>query len=107
MYVQCNKETDTQCSFCLYYRAKVGTLRTNIESLFETFLVLFYLHNSVKQIINLYLDINDCYPYPCQNYGTCVDGVNSYTCNCPTGYAGDNCETCKSVLLKNRSLYIK
>ena len=26
----------------------------------------------------LYLDIYDCYPDPCQKYGTCVDGVNSY-----------------------------
>jgi len=55
----------------------------------------------IKQIINLYLDINDCYPDPCQYYGTCVDGVDSYTCNCPAGYTSVNCETSK------RSLYIR
>ena len=30
---------------------------------------------------------------PCQNGGTCVDGINSYNCNCNVGYSGDNCET--------------
>ena len=31
-------------------------------------------------------------PNPCLNGGTCVDGVNSYTCSCPIGYSGDRCE---------------
>ena len=25
-------------------------------------------------------DIDDCTPDPCQNGGTCTDGVNDYTC---------------------------
>ena len=41
----------------------------------------------------LYADIDECASSPCQNGGTCVDGVNSYTCNCDVGYAGKNCET--------------
>ena len=40
----------------------------------------------------LYADIDECASSPCQNGGTCVDGVNSYTCNCDVGYAGKNCE---------------
>ena len=40
----------------------------------------------------LYADINECASRPCQNGGTCVDGVNSYTCNCDVGYTGENCE---------------
>lgn len=29
---------------------------------------------------------------PCQHGGSCVDGLNSYTCECAgTGYAGDDC----------------
>ena len=38
-------------------------------------------------------DIDDCASSPCQNGGTCVDGINSYTCNCDLGFDGDNCET--------------
>jgi len=34
-----------------------------------------------------------CASSPCQNGGTCVDGINSYTCNCKKGYIGSNCET--------------
>ena len=41
------------------------------------------------------LDINDCKPSPCQNGGTCIDGVNSYTCKCRKKYAGKHCENSK------------
>ena len=37
-------------------------------------------------------DIDDCASNPCQNGGTCNDEVNSYTCDCVPGHAGDNCE---------------
>ncbi|XXT24974.1 pentapeptide repeat-containing protein [Sorangium sp. So ce429] len=30
---------------------------------------------------------------PCQNGGTCVDGVNSYTCTCSPDFTGPSCET--------------
>ena len=28
----------------------------------------------------------------CLNGGTCVDGINSYTCSCVAGYTGSNCQ---------------
>ena len=28
----------------------------------------------------------------CKNGGTCVDGINTYTCHCTEGFTGVNCE---------------
>ena len=39
------------------------------------------------------MDIDDCVPNPCQNEGSCEDGVNMFTCDCAnTGYTGPTCE---------------
>nr|CAD7258850.1 unnamed protein product [Timema shepardi] len=39
------------------------------------------------------ININECLSNPCQHGGTCVDGINSYSCLCGrTGYTGRNCE---------------
>lgn len=37
-------------------------------------------------------NIDDCIPHACLNGGSCVDGVNSYTCSCPAQWTGDSCE---------------
>uniref|UniRef100_A0A8D0CJ36 Delta-like protein n=1 Tax=Scleropages formosus TaxID=113540 RepID=A0A8D0CJ36_SCLFO len=36
-------------------------------------------------------NINDCLSNPCQNGGTCIDGINSFQCFCPDGWEGDLC----------------
>ena len=41
---------------------------------------------------NFRVDGNDCSTNPCQNGGTCVDGCNSYSCQCAPHYSGTNCE---------------
>jgi Notch-like protein len=39
-------------------------------------------------------NINDCDPNPCQNGGSCVDGINGYTCNCAGSWTSENCTFC-------------
>ena len=46
----------------------------------------------------VHLDIDDCASEPCHNSGTCIDGVGMFTCQCVTGYTGDQCETSEGVL---------
>lgn len=29
---------------------------------------------------------------PCKNGGRCIDGIDSFTCRCESGYTGDTCE---------------
>ena len=38
-------------------------------------------------------DIDECVNHTCQNGGSCLDGVNNYSCNCLPGYTGNRCET--------------
>uniref|UniRef100_A0A8C5TGH4 EGF-like domain-containing protein n=1 Tax=Malurus cyaneus samueli TaxID=2593467 RepID=A0A8C5TGH4_9PASS len=37
--------------------------------------------------------MDDCSSNPCANSGTCVDGNQSYTCLCPPGWSGPNCQS--------------
>ncbi|KAJ8376185.1 hypothetical protein SKAU_G00067650 [Synaphobranchus kaupii] len=55
------------------------------------------------------IDTDDCRSLPCQNGGICLDGVNSYSCNCSlSGFMGLNCEipipTCMSQPCLNNAL---
>ena len=45
------------------------------------------------------LDIDECQSGPCQNDGTCVDGINSYSCRCAPGWQGTKCEISKQKLI--------
>ena len=64
---------------------------------FRTKLQLLFL----THILLCFTDINECSSNPCRNGGTCRDGVNSYTCNCVTGYNGVHCQTSKSATNEN------
>ncbi|XP_041912674.1 neurogenic locus notch homolog protein 1-like isoform X2 [Alosa sapidissima] len=40
---------------------------------------------------NCEINIDDCPSYDCQNGGTCMDGVNTYNCQCPPEWTGQYC----------------
>lgn len=42
--------------------------------------------------VNCETNINDCQSSPCHR-GECIDGENSFTCNCNPGYTGYLCQT--------------
>lgn len=57
---------------------------------------------------------DECSSNPCQNQGTCYDGVNGYTCQCLVDYEGGNCETnigdltqCLALLVDKYLVYIR
>jgi len=43
------------------------------------------------------IDIDDCASNLCENGGTCVDGINGYTCNCTDGFIGESCRTSELI----------
>ena len=44
-------------------------------------------------IFFLLTDVDECVRHQCGNGGSCVDGVNNYSCNCLVGFTGGHCET--------------
>lgn len=40
---------------------------------------------------NCSINIDECASSPCQNGGVCMDMVNAYKCDCPSGYYDANC----------------
>ena len=49
--------------------------------------------NTVLYVMLILPDIDECSSNPCAHNGTCIDGVNSFTCSCVDGYTGHDCET--------------
>lgn len=53
---------------------------------------IYFWHAGFKGV-NCETNIEDCLGNLCQNGGTCIDGINSYTCQCPPTFTGEFCET--------------
>uniref|UniRef100_A0AAR2JIY6 Notch receptor 3 n=1 Tax=Pygocentrus nattereri TaxID=42514 RepID=A0AAR2JIY6_PYGNA len=41
--------------------------------------------------LNCEINVDDCPGHKCMNGGTCVDGVNTYNCQCPPEWTGQYC----------------
>ena len=51
---------------------------------------------TVAYLVN-FLDIDECASLPCENGGSCIDGVDIFTCECVDGYTGNQCETSEGL----------
>ncbi len=59
----------------------------NFVSIFHRFKPIIFYLSFIGKV---------CEPDPCLNGGTCSPyGLDTYSCNCPFGYTGRNCETRK------------
>ena len=78
-----------------------GFTGRDCETSMIIFLLTYYLGSfSRHRLLSciLLLDINDCQPNPCMNNGICVDGVNSFSCNCAHGFIGKHCSISKFTI---------
>ena len=66
------------------------------------------LHSPLLNVVVYFLvfssDIDDCTSISCPVGRVCVDGVNSTTCVCPSGFTGSNCSTGMSPWLGHLSI---
>ena len=46
-------------------------------------------------VFTVLVDHATCVSNPCVNGGTCVDGLNLFTCKCVAGFIGANCDVGK------------
>ena len=52
------------------------------------------------------VNIDDCKDHTCQNGATCIDEIQSYSCQCPFGFAGKLCRCTKHTKQHMRSWYV-
>lgn len=80
---------------CMHgYYDKMGTKRGSDWKLLETAeeaanVLTSWLQWSFSPTLK---DISECASNPCQNGGTCVEGVNQYKCTCPQNWSGSHCQ---------------
>ena len=50
---------------------------------------------SMNILFTISVDIDDCASEPCLHNGTCIDGIDSYQCQCEAGFNGNICQNSK------------
>ncbi|CAD5114775.1 DgyrCDS3819 [Dimorphilus gyrociliatus] len=58
----------------------------------NTFDDLYNPRYTLQMIDAICNNINNCASNPCSNGARCIDGINTYTCECNSGTTGKNCE---------------
>ena len=53
---------------------------------------LFLLKLQLTPYFSYGSEFDDCSSSPCLNGGTCTDGINNYTCACPSPFYGSQCQ---------------
>ena len=56
-----------------------------------------YRFSAYRDLTWFLSDIDECAFFPCKNNGTCIDGIDYFTCQCMAGYTGSQCETSEGV----------
>ncbi|CAH1773019.1 unnamed protein product, partial [Owenia fusiformis] len=51
------------------------------------------INNTASLTDPICVDDQDCASIPCENGGTCIEGLGGYTCRCKYGFGGKSCET--------------
>ena len=68
---------------------------------------MFIIVSAIKLLLSVKLllisDDDDCQGISCQNGGTCIDDVASFSCDCLAGYSGKFCGTSMRAQLVYRT----
>ena len=76
------------------HRSMVSTCLPPLVKQLDWVKLRFVCSDQIKCVsVGTEATIDDCAPNPCQNGGTCTDGVNEYICSCATGWIGPQCSS--------------
>ena len=74
-------------------RDSLGTIVKQVCINTLCFYLIVPFTSKIKQQFFNFPDINYCAEDPCENGGSCQDGITEYSCSCQQGFTGHNCES--------------